>query len=309
MASHYYHLGESLPDCCKGGAVSIGNYDGVHLGHQALLRETAQRAREFQGPAVAVTFYPHPLRVLRPQLFKPMLTTIVHRAELLESYGMDQVIVLVTTPLLLQLGARAFFDHILVCQLDARVVVEGANFGFGNRREGTVDTLQQYCQESGRRLVLVPPVEQEGQPVSSSRVRSELLAGNVKVAARLLGRPFRLLSTVVAGQRRGQTMGFPTANLGEVGTLVPADGVYAVRVHVQGQVWPGAANVGPNPTFGESPRKLEIHVIDFHGDLYGQALMVDFLDKLRDTRAFANAAELQSQLHQDVARARQLASE
>lgn len=307
MAIHYYHLGESLAGHCRGGVVTVGNFDGVHVGHQALLRETHRLASEINGPAVAVTFYPHPLQLLRPHVFQPMLTSVVHRADLLEAFGIDQVIVLMTTHPLLQLSAHDFFQQILLRQLNAQAIVEGANFGFGRNREGNVQTLQAFCKETNRRFILVPPVSVGDQPVSSSRVRAALLRGDVRTAAQLLGRPFRILGTVGRGQRRGLELGFPTANLEGLITLIPADGVYAVRVHAFGTVWAGAANIGPNPTFNEQTRKVEIHLIDFHEDLYGQALMVDFLERLRDTRSFGSPAELMAQLRQDVDQARLLA--
>src|SRR5262249_42326926 len=153
-----------------------------------------------------------------------------------------------------------------------RAVVEGVNFGFGHNREGNVDTLAQLCRLAGLALTVVPPLIVDGLAVSSSRIRAALLHGDVREAALLLGRPYRLHGTVASGQRRGQTLGFPTANLDRLPTLVPGDGVYAVRVPVAGAVWPGAANVGPNPTFGENARKVEVHLIGFSGDLYGQPL-------------------------------------
>jgi riboflavin kinase/FMN adenylyltransferase len=257
---------------------------------------------------VAVTFDPHPLQLLRPEHFQPLVTTVAHRAALLHEYGADHVLVLATTPALLQLSPREFFDQVLCQRLDARVVVEGPNFGFGHNREGNVDTLRSFCQEASRNMVVVPPLEWEGKPISSSRVRNDLLAGAVGKARLLLGRPFSLEGTVGRGQARGQTLRFPTANLEGVTTLVPGDGVYAVRVQWLGLSAPGAANIGPNPTFGEQARKIEVHLIDFAGDLYSQTLSVAFIDRIRDTKPFANVQELIAQLRQDVERARGLAA-
>jgi riboflavin kinase/FMN adenylyltransferase len=307
MAIHRVAGHEPLADACRGGAVTIGNFDGVHRGHQALLAGLCRQAHALPGPAVVLTFEPHPLQLLRPEQFQPVLTTVSDRAALLEQYGADHVVILHTTHDLLQLRALEFFEQILRTLLEARCVVPGFNFAFGRNREGTVDTLAALCQEAGLGFAVVPPLEVDGRPVSSSRVRGELLRGAVREAAAFLGRPYRLCGTVVTGARRGQTLGFPTANLGSVEVLVPGDGVYAVSVGHDRERWPGAANIGPNPTFSEHARKLEVHLIGFRGDLYGAALTVDFIERLRDTRPFASAAELTAQLRADVEQAGRLA--
>lgn len=296
------------PAVCRGGALAIGNFDGVHLGHDALVTELGKQAKTVGGPAVVLTFDPHPLQLLRPELFMPVLTTVADRAELLQERGADEVLILRTTPELLQLSAPDFFEQLVRVRLDARALVEGFNFAFGRNREGTLDRLRELCAEAGVGLTIVPPLQHDGMTVSSSRVRNALLNGAVGAAARLLGRPYRLRGQVGTGQRRGQQLGFPTANLERAETLLPADGVYAVRAIWQGQTWPAAANVGPNPTFGEQARKVEVHLIDFQGDLYGQPLAVDFVERLRDTRPFAGVAELVAQLVKDVEQSRRLAS-
>jgi riboflavin kinase/FMN adenylyltransferase len=291
-----------MPDACRGGALTIGNFDGVHVGHQALLAETIRLAR----PAVAVTFDPHPIQILRPQLVQPFLSTLAERVGLLHRYGVDHVLVLQTSPALLQLGARAFFEQIIVDGLQAKFLVEGFNFAFGHKREGTIAVLQQLCAEKGVRLTLIPPCEVHGHPVSSSRVRDELLAGRVEVAQQMLARPYRIAGIVGAGAKRGATLGFPTANLHDIATLIPGNGVYAVRATVGGSMWPAAANVGPNPTFGENARKVEVHLIGFSGTLYGKNLSVDFVQKIRDTKPFAGVQELAAQIKDDVASARKI---
>jgi riboflavin kinase/FMN adenylyltransferase len=296
------------PAFARGGAVAIGNFDGVHRGHAALLTELRRAADGVEGPAVAVTFDPHPLQLLRPEQFLPLLTTPADRAELLTAYGADHVLLLRTTPELLRLTAEEFFTRVLLERLAARAVVEGPNFGFGRNREGNIDTLAELCERHGLTLTVAAPLLQGGVVVSSSRVRSALMQGDVRQAAELLGRPYLMRGVVGTGQRRGQALGFPTANLGQVPTVIPGDGVYAVRVLHAGKVWPGAANVGPNPTFGESARKVEVHLIGFKGDLYGQPLAVDFVDRLRDTRPFGGVAELVEQLRRDVEQARKLAA-
>jgi riboflavin kinase/FMN adenylyltransferase len=309
MAAHTIDWNATPPDDCRGGVVSIGNFDGVHRGHAALLAEMSRQTREMGGPAIALTFDPHPLDLLRADQAPPRLTTPEDRGRLLHELGADHVLVLRITHEMLALRATEFFGQVVQEHLQTRALVEGSNFGFGRGREGDIHTLAQLCEPAGIRLAVVPPVVLDGAEVSSSRVRSALTAGSIRAAAALLGRPYRLHGTVGVGQRRGQKLGFPTANLDHLRTLAPGDGVYAVRVPVQGRLWPGAANVGPNPTFGEMARKVEVHLIGFQGDLYGQPLAVDFVDRLRDTRPFAHVEELLEQLRRDVAAAREIAGQ
>jgi riboflavin kinase/FMN adenylyltransferase len=301
MAIFQYALADSMPAACQGGAITIGNFDGVHVGHQSLLQEAARQARACNGPAVAVTFDPSPMQVLRPEQAGPTLTTMADRAALLQQHGADHVLILQTSPAFLQLSAWEFFQRILVQQLRSKAMIEGFNFYFGRNREGTVATLELLCQEQALPFTLMPPQEVLGQPVSSSRVRAELIAGNVDVVKQLLGRAYRIVGLVGTGQKRGAALGFPTANLHEVKTLLPGNGVYHVHATYEGRTWNGAANVGPNPTFGENARKVEVHLIGFRGDLYGKTLSVEFVKKIRDIRAFANVNELVEQIREDVA--------
>jgi riboflavin kinase/FMN adenylyltransferase len=309
MAVHTIDWQATPPSDCRGGTVTIGNFDGVHRGHASLLAELRRQAEEIDGPAVALTFDPHPIELLRPGQAPPRLTTTEDRSRLLHELGADRVVVLRATHELLALRAAEFFARVIQEHLDARALVEGTNFGFGRGREGDVRMLAKLCEPAGIRLTVVPPIILDGVEVSSSRVRAALTSGDVRGAASLLGRPYRLHGLVGSGQRRGQTLGFPTANLERIRTLVPGEGVYAVRVLHEGNVWPGAANIGANPTFGEEVRKVEVHLIGFQGDLYGQPLAVDFVERLRDTRPFKGVAELVEQLRRDLEEARRFASQ
>jgi riboflavin kinase/FMN adenylyltransferase len=309
MAAYTIDWNATLPgDCCR-GAVSIGNFDGVHRGHSALIAELRRQADTLGGPAVALTFDPHPIELLRPTQAPPRLTTTEDRSRLLQQLGADRVLFLRATHELLSLRAVEFFAEMIQKRLQARALVEGTNFGFGRGREGDVTTLAELCKPAGIQLTVVPPVFLDGIEVSSSLIRATLATGNVHMVATLLGRPYRLHGLVVSGQRRGQQLGFPTANLEHIQTLVPGDGVYAVRVSHEGRTWPGAANIGPNPTFGENTLKVEIHLIGFQGDLYGKPLAIDFVKYLRGTRPFQNVQELVRQLRIDIDQARQIAGE
>jgi len=252
MAIHFISWHGLPPSDCRGGAVAIGNFDGVHRGHAALIVELRRQAQAIGGPTVILTFDPHPLQLLRPEQFMPVLTTLSDRTENLLALGVDHVVVIRADRDLLQLHATQFFEQVIQGRLAAQALVEGSNFGFGRNREGNIETLANLCRQHGLSLTVVPPLLMGNLPVSSSRVRNCLVQGDVRAAAELLGRPYRLRGLVGTGQRRGQSLGFPTANLTGMETVVPGDGVYAVRAHVEGTVWPGAANIGPNPTFARS---------------------------------------------------------
>ena len=291
------------PPEVAGGAVTVGNFDGVHLAHRSLVGAARGWADRVGGPCVAVTFDPPPLALLNPGAAKPPLTTPDRRAELLHAAGADEVVTLLTDPGLLALGPEAFFEDVVVGTLAARAVVEGENFRFGRDRQGDARLLRALCAAGGLGFETAPTVVVGGEPVSSSRVRASLTAGDVRAAAGLLGRGYAVDGVVETGAKRGRTLGFPTANVGGIRTLVPKDGVYAVRATVDGVSHPAAANVGPAPTFGVTSRTVEVHLIGFRGDLYGRPLRVGFVGRLRDTRRFAGIEELRAQLQADVAAA------
>lgn len=287
-----------------GGAITIGNFDGVHRGHRELIAAARRGSEKVSGPVVAVTFDPPPAALLHPSPDKAVpLTTIADRADLLHAAGADHVVVLRTDAGLLSLSPEAFFEDVILGLFRAKAVVEGYNFRFGRGRRGDVASLGKLCAVAGISFEEVPSLLEGSDPVSSSRVRAALEAGNVAEAAAMLGRPYSITGTVILGAQRGRTIGFPTANLGGVGTLLPKEGVYAVRAHVEGLSYPAAANIGPNPTFGEHTRKIEIHLIGFTGDVYGQPARAEFVARLRDVRPFASVAELTTQLAQDIVEA------
>jgi riboflavin kinase / FMN adenylyltransferase len=287
-----------------GGAVTIGNFDGVHRGHQALVQAARRQADAVRGPAVVVTFNPPPHQVLHPGSERPPLTTLPVRAELLHALGANHVVVLQTSPALLALSPEAFFEDVIARQLGAKAVVEGYDFRFGRARAGTNDSLHDLCRGAGLAFEEVPQLAYGGEVVSSSRVRAALVSGDVARAAELLNRNYRIRGLVISGAKRGRTIGFPTANLGDVPTVLPGNGVYAVRATADGREWPAAANIGPNPTFGEDARKIEVHLIGFTGDLYGKEMGVEFVSRLRETRPFNGVGELVEQLKQDIERAK-----
>lgn len=303
---------DDLPAELLGGAVTIGNFDGVHRGHARIVERLLAKARELRGPSIVFTFDPHPVRLLRPDQAPPPLTWTDRKAQLLDELGVTAVVAYPTDEALLTLSPEQFFDRVACRGLAARAIVEGPNFFFGRQRAGNIDVLGQLCQESGVALEIVEPLTVGGEYVSSSRVRREVAAGNVDEARRLLTRPYRIRGMVTHGARRGSKLGFPTANVSAIDTLLPAVGVYAGRAICPADtglsaVWPAAIHIGPNPTFGEEVLKVEVHLIGYGGSLYGEPLEVDFLSRLRGTQPFASAADLQAQLARDVAAAQEIA--
>ena len=302
------HL-DDLPSAARGGAVSIGNFDGVHRGHIAIVRRLLERAAGVAGPAIVFTFDPHPVRLLRPEQCPPPLTWTERKAELLAGHGVDWIVPYPTDEALLQLSAAEFFQHIVRDALDARALVEGPNFFFGHNREGTIERLGHLTAAAGITLDVVPPVDVDGALVSSSRVRELIRAGDVEQAKKLLAAPYRIRGMVTHGAGRGAKIGFPTANLGAVDTLLPAQGVYAGRGWVGKSSWPAAINLGPSPTFGDATSRVEIHLIGQNDPLYGQPLEVDFLVRLRDIWPFDSPQALAEQLARDVQEAKRIAND
>lgn len=292
----------------RGAAVALGNFDGVHVGHQALFLS----ARSHR-PAVAFTFDPHPGKVLQPDLAPKLITLLPRKLELLEDQGLDAVIVQKFTAEYARTSAEAF-EAALFDQLGARHIVIGYDFTYGAKRAGNVDALKAAAAKRGAVVHIVPPVTVDGVVASSSKIREYILEGRVSAAQRLLGRYFDLDGFVVPGAGRGRTIGFPTANVDTQNELRPAAGVYAVRAFLKegaGKLsagLPGAANIGVKPTFGGTEVTIEIHLIDWQGDLYGKELRVQFLERLRPEQRFGSVAELTGQIKRDVEAARTVAA-
>ena len=299
----------AIPSSVRSGAVAIGNFDGVHRGHAQIVARLLDKAKQVGGLSTVFTFDPHPVRLLRPEHAPPPLTWTDRKAELLAELGVHAMIAYPTDENFLKLDARQFFESIIRRALDARALVEGANFYFGRGREGTISMLRSLCSEAAIDLTVVEPVQAGGEYVSSSRVRKLVAAGQMAEALAMLTQPYRIRGLVTHGAGRGAKIGFPTANVEAVDTLLPGPGVYAGRALFAGGDWPAAINIGPNPTFGEQSLKVEVHLIGYHGNLYGVPLEVDFYSRLREIQRFQNVAELQGQLKRDVELASQIAGQ
>jgi riboflavin kinase/FMN adenylyltransferase len=291
-------------------AVTIGNFDGVHRGHQALTAAAIRWARAHGGRAVVLTLDPHPARVLAPGHAPPLLTTLDQKAELLEAVGIDMLAVVPFTPGLQQLEAEDFARRVLAGALGARMVIVGDGFRFGHDRRGDVPALGRLGAELGFEVEGVAPVLHGGRPISSSRVREALVQGQVEEAQALLGRAYFMDGVVVEGERRGRTLGFPTANLDSENEVVPGAGVYVARCRRAGGPWSGAVvNVGRRPTFGGRDVSVEAHLLGFEGDLYGSRLRIEFHRRLRGEQRFEGPDALVTQIRTDVARAQAFLAE
>ena len=263
-------------------------------------------AREVGGPAVVLTFDPHPVRLLRPDAAPPPLTWTDRKAQLLGELGVDGLIAYPTDERLLGLSPTSFFESILRDRLGVRAMVEGPNFYFGHDRAGDIHFLGELCRQHHVQLEVVPPLVEGGSFISSSRIRMALAQGDVAFARQMLTHPYRIRGMVTHGAARGARIGFPTANLDAIDTLLPPPGVYAGQVEWNGQRHLAAINIGTSPTFADPQVKVEVHILDFHGSLYGQPLEVDFYQRLRDIEKFSSAEALVQQLRQDVVDTRQV---
>ncbi len=288
----------------SGTVVTVGTFDGLHRGHQAVLAETVRRARAGRLESVLVTFDPHPLEVVNPAAAPKLLTLPDEKRHLLAGGGIDRVVVLPFTREVAQLDAAAFVRRLLAEQ-GMRVLVLGHDHGFGRGRAGDAELVRRLGSELGFEVAVVDAVRDAGQAISSTLIRTTLAHGDLVAAARWLGRPYGLLGRVVPGAGRGRTIGVPTMNLAppDVRKLLPPDGVYACRAEIDGQ-YGGMMNQGPRPTFREAERTLEIHLFDFEGDVYGRTVWVEWVQRLRDVQAFPSREALVAQLERDRQAAR-----
>jgi riboflavin kinase / FMN adenylyltransferase len=287
-------------------AVTLGNFDGVHRGHQALLAATRARARERDAKAVVLTFDPHPARVLNPAHAPKSLSTVEQKKEILTALGADVLAVLPFTGEVAGWSPAAFAEGVLARTLGAREVIVGEGFRFGHGRTGDVRELERIGRRLGFEVVSMEPVLHDGTPVSSTRVREALAQGDVGAAQDLLGRPYSVDGRVVRGDGRGQKLGIPTANLEPENEILPRPGVYAARAVVDGSApatYSAVVNLGRRPTFGGRETVLEAHLLDFAGDLYGRRLRLGFVSRLRDEKTFASVEALLAQIKEDVAAA------
>jgi len=289
--------------------LTIGTFDGVHRGHQHLLAQLVGRAQESGRMSAVLTFCPHPRSILHPEERPDCLTTPEERAALIEASGLDLLVLLPFTQRIADTTAKEFVQT-LYRQLNMREIWVSEGFAMGRRREGNVSELRELSQRSGFALRVIEPLFDQGKPISSTRIRKLLTNGQVREASRLLGRNYTLSNLIVGGAQRGRTMGFPTANLSlPAYRAIPANGVYAVWASMGQTRLRGVANIGTRPTFDAGERRLEVHLLDHKGDVYGETLTVEFVQRLRAERRFDDAAALVEQIRHDIAKARETLNE
>jgi riboflavin kinase / FMN adenylyltransferase len=291
----------------RGGAISIGNFDGVHRGHLGLLRQLRKLGDSVGGPAIAVSFDPHPAAILRPGAAPVPLTSMETRADRMRPLGIDALVVCRSSPDLFRLTADDFYQRLIRNQLGAAAIVEGPNFLFGRERGGDIHLLARWCQRDGIRFEVAACENDNGQMISSSRIRQAILAGDVERASQWMSAPHRIEGRVVQGDARGRQIGFPTANLDAIGVVVPSPGVYCGKATTNGKSFSAAIHIGSIPTFSDSPKsRVEVHLLDFHGDLYGQSLAIDVTSRVRDIARFDSTEALVDQIQKDILSIRHL---
>jgi riboflavin kinase / FMN adenylyltransferase len=295
---------DAFPPEARPSVVALGVFDGVHLAHRAILDTAVARARQGAGTAVACTFDPHPAEVLQPERAPLPITTLDERLALIAESGVALTVVVPFTPALAAIEPEAFVSEILAGRLGAREVVVGFNHRFGHGARGDARMLRELGARVGVHAEIVPPMNLDGTPVSSSAIRTALQRGDVTAAARLLGRPYFVTGDVVEGAGRGRSLGFATANVRPERPLLTPPGVYACRFVLDGAAHGAVVNAGVRPTFEEKVFTIEAHLLDFSGDLYGRRARLDFVAHLRDERKFASVDALKAQVAADIAEAR-----
>lgn len=297
---------ENLTGVLRNPVMTIGNFDGVHLGHRELFRRVVTRAAEHDGDAVVLTFDPHPLKIIAPERAPRLINTRDEKERLIAASRVDVLLNLPFNAALSSLTAEEFVSRVLVKQVGVRHIIVGFDYAFGAGRRGDIELLSRLGEQYRFGVEVVKPVGTDDEIYSSTRIRRMVGAGQVAEVVAYLGRHYNLEGTVVAGVGRGKQLGFPTANLTTEKELIPADGVYAVKVCLDGVIRDGVVNIGGTPTFAAGRHTIEAHLFDLDADLYGKALRVYFIERLRDEKRFADADALTRAIATDVKRAKEL---
>jgi riboflavin kinase/FMN adenylyltransferase len=290
--------------------ITIGNFDGVHIGHQALLHTVIERADAINGTSVAMTFEPHPLRVLTNNDHPPLITIFEQKAELIASAGIDVLVCVPFTREFAAVSAESFVEDLLIAKIGVKAIVVGRDYTFGRGRKGNIAMLEHYHRQGALELVAADWI-QNGDPaagrISSTRVRQLVEAGDMAGARKMLGRYYQIRGRVIEGRDRGgKVLGYPTANIALEDELTPKTGIYAVTVAHDGEIYPAVANIGYSPTFDDHIFTVEVHILDFESDIYGQPIRINFVKRLRDEAKFTDIGDLITQIEADIDQARQI---
>lgn len=287
--------------------LTIGNFDGIHIGHQAIFRMVVERAKEKNGTSFVFTFDPHPLRIIAPERAPRLLITFKDKVNLIKDAGIDVLICINFTTDFAHIKAEDFIRDILVKTVGVKEVFIGSNYYFGRGRKGTPELLKEMGKGYGFDVTIVNEIKLNDVTISSSKIRSLIAKGKVEEAANLLGRHYSVEGVVIEGTKRGKSLlGIPTANIATFNELLPKDGVYATTVLIDGETYGGAVNIGYNPTFEDKKFSFEVHVIDFNGELLGKTLRVNFVKRVRDEMKFSRIEDLASQLRKDIVDIKQI---
>jgi riboflavin kinase/FMN adenylyltransferase len=301
---------EQIKEPFKGAVITIGNFDGVHIGHQALFYEVIEKADLLEGTSIAMTFDPHPLTLLRPEGRPPLITPIEQRAELIERSGIDVLICIPFSREFAAIPARLFVEDLLVGRIGMKAIVVGEDYSFGKDREGNVELLQALAPRLGYEVIvtrMIRSVRGLVDRVSSTAIRDLVLSGEMEKAQQMLGRFYQVRGRVVTGRNRGgRLLGFPTANIQLQDELCPKTGIYAVKVEVGGAFHYGVANIGYSPTFDDHQFTVEVHILDFDRSIYGEKIHVNFIRRIRDEMKFASVEDLKRQIFADIETARKI---
>jgi riboflavin kinase / FMN adenylyltransferase len=291
----------SLKKSYPNTVLTIGNYDGVHLGHQKILSMVGKKAEEINGTSMVMTFDPHPVKIIAPEKNVKLLTTPEEKARLIAKMGIDVLLFITFTKEFSQIAPDEFISELLVKKLNIKEVIVGANYSFGKSKKGNIDLLRKRGREFGFHATAVQDVMLHGNIVSSSSIRSLLLKGAVQEVITYMGRAYSILGTVIKGKGRGKSiLNIPTANITSPVEIAPKEGVYAVRVGYKGSIYDGVANIGKNPTFGNTDVSYEVHLFGFSGDLIGESLRIYFIERIRNEKTFPDVATLEKQIREDM---------
>jgi riboflavin kinase / FMN adenylyltransferase len=300
---------EALNKSYPNTVLTIGNFDGVHLGHQKIILEVLKRSEEIKGTSMAVTFEPHPMKVLAPEREIRILTTLEEKAKLIEEMGVNVLLCINFNKEFANLLPDDFIEDVLVKKINAKEIIVGTNYAFGKNKKGTVELLKRRGKKYGFRVKAVSNVRVYGNIVSSSSIRSLLLKGAVYDTSTFLGRAYSIEGSVIKGKGRGKNLlNIPTANITTPVEIAPKEGVYAVRVGFNNSIYEGVANIGKNPTFGNTDVSYEVHLLNFSGDLLGEDIRIFFIDRLRGEQLFPDILSLEKQIRNDIERAREILS-
>jgi riboflavin kinase/FMN adenylyltransferase len=296
----------------KNAVITIGNFDGVHLGHQALFHEVIEKAEAINGTSIVMTFEPHPVRVLKQNGNLSLITIYAQKIELIENSGVDVLICVPFTKEFATISAKEFVQDVLLKSIGMKAIVVGKDYTFGKNREGDIDLLKIYAKNLGFEVIVADWIHtSKNWPgrISSTRTRELIMEGKVDEAQKLLGRYYQIRGEVTTGRNRGgKLLGFPTANIIPENELCPKNGIYAVTVEYSGKIYQGVANIGFSPTFDDHIFSVEVHILDFNENIYGKKIRVNFVQRIRGEKKFSSISELSDQIKKDIVKARNILS-